>query len=164
MWNRPRARNLVARYISRHARWASYTASASVLAACLALALATSARAEQDGTNTPAPTPVSKVTPTPGSAPTPVALNNPQNPVSYGADATGTRDNTSAFQSAINAGDLDIHAGVYKILGMVTVPDARNIRCESGASLAHQTSTSSWTMFQFNGNSSGSVFNCQFRG
>lgn len=114
----------------------------------------------------PTPTPVQKATPTPtpGSGPTPVALNNPQNPVAYGADATGTNDSTSAFQNAINAGDLDVHAGVYKILGTVTVPDARNIRCESGAALANQTSSSSWTMFQFNGNTSGSFFDCQFRG
>src|SRR6266851_5770208 len=77
---------------------------------------------------------------TPGSAPTPVPLNNPQNPISYGADASGTNDSTSSFQNAINAGDLDIQAGVYKILSSVSVPDRRNIRCEAGAAIVNRTS------------------------
>jgi hypothetical protein len=111
------------------------------------------------------PTPVSTATstPKPGSIPTPVALNNPQNPVSYGADATGRNDSTSAFQSAINAGDLDIQAGTYKILGTVTVPGVRNVRCESGASLINQSS-SAFIMFELDGNTGGSFFNCHFRG
>jgi hypothetical protein len=144
MRNQSRVANLVARYVSRHARgWVSYRGRVSALIICLALALGTSARA---------------------SAPAPVALNNPQNPVSYGADASGASDSTTAFQHAINAGDLDVQAGVYKILGTVHVPDARNIRCEAGAALANQTSSSSWTMFKLDGNTSGSIFNCHFRG
>jgi hypothetical protein len=114
-------------------------------------------------TRTPTPTSTPTKAPTAG-APTPVPLSNPQNPVSYGADASGTNDSTSAFQNAINAGDLDIPTGVFKILGTVDVPDGRNIRCEAGGALVNQTTASDWTMFQFDGNTSGSVFNCQFRG
>lgn len=150
MWNQSRVGNLVARYVSRHARTCvNYRGLVSALIICPALALATY-------------DPASTATSTPG--PAAVALNNPQNPVSYGADTTGKNDSTSAFQSAINAGDLSVPAGTYKILGTVTVPDTRNIRCDSGAALVNQTSSSSWTMFEFDGNTSGSVFDCQFRG
>ena len=45
------------------------------------------------------------------SAPIPPSLNNPQNPVKYGGDPTGNLNSASAFQSAINAGDLDVPAG-----------------------------------------------------
>jgi hypothetical protein len=36
------------------------------------------------------------------------ALNNAQNPISYGADPTGANDSTAAFQNAVDAGDLYI--------------------------------------------------------
>ncbi len=115
----------------------------------------------------PTPTPTATPTPTPtplGSCPTQPSLVSPHSPVSYGADSSGTSDATSAFQSAINAGDLDIPAGTFLINGSVQVPDNRNIRCEAGAILKETSLTSNAKMFQWNGKINGSLFNCSFRG
>jgi hypothetical protein len=43
-------------------------------------------------TPTPTPSPTPTPTPTPSGQPTPPPLNNPQNPVAYGADSTGASD------------------------------------------------------------------------
>jgi hypothetical protein len=113
-----------------------------------------------DPTPTPDPTP----SPTPSPTPTPVgcthipgtstavgaacfsrsscpALSNPQNPVSYGADNTGGKDSTTAFQNAVNAGDLYIStAGTYLINGNNSVtgvipPAGRKVECAAGVTL-----------------------------
>ncbi len=91
------------------------------------------------------------------------ALNNPQNPVSYGADATGVNNSANAFQNAIKVGDLDVPAGTFRIDSAVQVPSNRNIRCEPGAALKY-TTTGDIAMFQWNGTVGGSVFNCHFQG
>ncbi len=88
---------------------------------------------------------------------------NAQNPIDYGADPTGVTNSAAAFQSAIDVGDVDVPAGVFRIDTPVSVPDNRNIRCELGSALA-MTTSGNLAMFQWNGSTGGSVFNCQFRG
>jgi hypothetical protein len=110
----------------------------------------------------PTPTPISTPTPTPSPTPTPVgcthipgtstavgaacfslsscpALNSPQDPVTYGADKTGTRDSGSAFTSALAAGDLNIsEPGTYLInssQGGIQPPAGRQIQCVAGVTL-----------------------------
>ncbi len=95
------------------------------------------------------------------SEPTSPPLSNAQNPLTYGADATGRSDSTSAFNNAAAAGDIDVPAGTFLInTGNVNLR-GRNLRCESGAIL-EQTVLARRTMFQITG--AGSVFNCDFRG
>ena len=91
------------------------------------------------------------------------SLNNPQNPIKYGGDPSGNSNSISAFQSAINAGDLDVPAGLFRLDGTVFVPSNRNIRCEAGSALEY-TTTGNIAMFEWRGSSGGSVFNCTFRG
>jgi hypothetical protein len=72
----------------------------------------------------------------PPPPPSPPALNNPQDPIIYGADPTGVNDSLPAFKSALAVGDLDIHAGTYKLLPTVgvtgyTPPSGRNVYCEN---------------------------------
>lgn len=112
----------------------------------------------------PSSTGVSTPTPTPSGQPTPPPLVNPQNPISFGADPTGASDSTSAFQSAANAGDVDVPSGTFKInTGVVSVNlGSRNMRCETGAVLTQPISVNNQRMFGVNGN--GSIFNCHFRG
>jgi hypothetical protein len=112
----------------------------------------------------PTATPTPTNTPTPSPSPTPPLLANPQNPVSYGADPTGAADSGSAFQLAINTGDLDVPAGDFRIDTTVNVPTNRNIRCEAGSDLRYTYHSSDWEMFLWIGTSGGSVFNCHFRG
>jgi hypothetical protein len=102
--------------------------------------------------------------------PTPPALVNPQNPVTLcGAGAGG--DDTACFQQAWNAGDLNVPAGTFKILGTVFqtpgTTAGKNIRCASITTTHLQGPTSdtvNFVMFNFNGTVGGSVFNCHFRG
>jgi hypothetical protein len=97
--------------------------------------------------------------------PTPPALINAQNPISYGADETGANDSTSAFQSALDAGDLDVPAGTFTILGTVYPPSSRHIQCEPGSYLQTANSqTSNLSMFNMDGTIGNSIFYCQFRG
>jgi hypothetical protein len=91
------------------------------------------------------------------------ALNNPQNPMSYGADPTGAADSAPAFQRALDAGDLDVPPGLFRIDAAVHVPNGRNIRCEPGSALEY-TTIGNLAMLNWSGTSNGSVFNCQFRG
>jgi hypothetical protein len=68
------------------------------------------------------------------------ALHNPQNPISYGADPTGAEDSTTAFQNAVNIGDVYVsQAGTYLInlpTGHGIIPPAgRNIECAPGVTL-----------------------------
>jgi Bacterial Ig domain len=108
---------------------------------------------------TPSPTltPIPSATPTPSGCAnipgttTPVgaacfpsssypALNNPQNPVAYGADKTGSNDSTAAINAALAAGDAYFStAGTYLISlssGHGIVPPAgRTIECAPGVTL-----------------------------
>jgi parallel beta-helix repeat protein len=92
-------------------------------------------------------------------------LTNPQNPVSYGADSSGTSDATSAFQAAIGHGDLHIPAGTFLINGTVAVPSNRTIVCDTGAVLKETLVTSTGSaVFQWNGTTGGHLWGCTFRG
>jgi len=93
----------------------------------------------------------------------PPPLNHPQNPVNYGADPTGNKNSAAAFQKAINAGDLDVPAGLFRINSTVYVPSNRNIRCEAGAAVKY-TTRAHFIMFAWWGTTGGSAFNCRFRG
>ena len=92
--------------------------------------------------------------------PTPRPLTNPQDPISYGADPTGKNDSSAAFRNAASAGDIDVPPGNFLINSNVIL-GARNLRCESGATLI-QTAMAQHFMLMVSG--SGSVFNCHFRG
>ena len=121
----------------------------------------------------PTPTPTSLPTPSPAPTPiggiTPPALVNPQNPLNYGADSTGTHDSTSAFQSAINAGDVHVTAGHYLILGNLYFPSNRHMQCDLNSSnqptafLQNPSQTSGY-MILMNSTTNSSIFYCGFRG
>jgi hypothetical protein len=122
---------------------------------------------------TPSPTPEPSSTPTPAATSTPAvasgcplpvpALSNAQDPVAYGADSSGAKDSSRAFSSALSAGDLDVPGGTFLINSTVSVPRGRRIKCEPGGILK-TTSTSAYTMFMFNNNNGGGVWNCEFEG
>jgi hypothetical protein len=116
-----------------------------------------------NGSSTSASTPAPAPTPPPASAPapsgcktipgtnTPVgavcfpsssypALNNPHDPVSYGADKTGGSDSTSAISAALAAGDAYFATpGTYLVSlsnGRGVIPPAgRTIECTPGVTL-----------------------------
>ncbi len=119
-------------------------------------------------TSAPSPgsTPTAAATPGGGAAACPAAvpaLSNAQNPVSYGANDTGTTNCSGAFSKALNAGDLYVPSGTFLINSTVTVPNGRRIECDPGAVLK-TTSKSGYTMFLFNNNNGGGVWNCHFAG
>jgi hypothetical protein len=63
-------------------------------------------------------------------------LINPQDPVVYGADKTGSADSTAPFQRAANRGDLFVsRAGSYLINGSVIPPAGRRVECAAGVTL-----------------------------
>jgi hypothetical protein len=92
-------------------------------------------------------------------------LVNPQNPRDYGATGNGATDDTAAFRSAISHGDLHVTAGTYLINGGVSVPNYRNIECDSGATLytTRHSSTDSGIL-QWINTGYGSVIGCNFKG
>lgn len=99
------------------------------------------------------------------------ALSNPQDPVSYGADKTGNDDSTSAFQSAVNAGDLYVsEAGTYLINlttgGHGVVPPAgRNVVCAAGVTLKTTLHTGgNDTAIIAAENSNTTICGCDFQG
>src|SRR5690348_3770576 len=83
------------------------------------------------------------------------SLNNAQNPVDYGADSGGAADSAGSFQKALDAGDIDVPAGLFRIDTTVMVPSNRNIRCESGSALEYTTSKNI-AMFNWSGSTGGS--------
>jgi polygalacturonase len=62
-------------------------------------------------------------------------LNNYVTPQAYGAKGDGMSDDTAAFQSALNAGDLLVPPATYLINGNIYVPSHRNVQCQPGATL-----------------------------
>jgi hypothetical protein len=62
-------------------------------------------------------------------------LYKASSPQIFGAKGDGVTDDTAAFQSAINAGDLEIPSANYLINGTVRVPSYRNIQCQPGTVL-----------------------------
>jgi Bacterial Ig domain len=124
----------------------------------------------------PTPTPVSTPTATPTSTPTPKAsptpigcttipgtsttvgaaclpatlfptLKNPHDPVSYGADKTGSKDSTNAINAALAAGDANFSTpGTYLVslsTGHGVVPPAgRTIECVRGVTFVEHAESS----------------------
>jgi hypothetical protein len=115
-----------------------------------------------NGVMMPSATPTPTATSTPAGQPTPPPLSNPQNPVSFGADASGSADATSAFQSAANAGDIHVPSGTFKINGQVNL-NSRSMYCGAGAVLWASTAQSQ-RMFRIYNSVNQSMFNCHFRG
>src|SRR6266446_4743354 len=62
-------------------------------------------------------------------------LNSSVTPQAYGAKGDGVTDDTAAFQSALNAGDLLVKPATYLINGNIYVPSYRNVQCQPGATL-----------------------------
>ena len=125
-----------------------------------------------DPTPTPIPTATPSSAPTPIGGITPPALVNSQNPVNYGADPTGTNDSTTAFQNALNTGDVLVPPGHFTILGHIFFPSVtRHMQCtlsngHSGTieSFLVNMSTNEYQMFDIGGTTGTSIFYCGFRG
>ena len=146
-------------------------------------------------TSTPTPTPTLSPTPTPSPSPAakgcttipgtniPVGaacfpsssyptLNNPQNPVNYGADPRGANDSTAAIENALAQGDAYFSTpGIYLVSlssGHGIVPSAgRTIACAPGVTLIERSE------FSDSGNDVGilslqngsnTVVGCDFQG
>ena len=60
---------------------------------------------------------------------------DPTSVVTFGADPTGVADSTSAFQSAINAGDITIPAGTYRVGKIVWTGASRSIKATAAATI-----------------------------
>ena len=90
---------------------------------------------------------------------------DPVNPLSYGADNTGVNSSSDAFQNAVNAGDVLIPAGTYKITTQISVPNNRNVRCADPATvtISFPQSTNGYA-FLWAGTGPGSIANCTFTG
>ena len=121
------------------------------------------------GTPTPLPTPSPARTPLGGI--TPPALVNPQNPRNYGADPTGTNDSTTAFQNALNAGDVLVPAGHFLITGHLYFPTNRHMQCtlSNGTFGTHEsflvnTAMTGYQMIDMDATTGSSIFYCGFRG
>ena len=122
---------------------------------------------------TPKPTssPKPTATPTPsiygvGGIPNPTLIAPVQNPVTYGADPAGVNDSTAAFQKAVDAGDMLIPSGTYKISGQITVPSNRNIQCAvaNKTIIKNPNSTNGNVFLIPAGTGWVSVSNCDFEG
>jgi hypothetical protein len=111
--------------------------------------------------NTAAPTSTPSFT-----APT---LVNPVNPVQYGAKCDGVTDDSSAFQAAVNAGDVKVPANTCVINKPVAITVSyRHIECAPGAVLK-QTNPYAGNMFNVFSPSGAtltgdSIVNCTFTG
>jgi hypothetical protein len=56
-------------------------------------------------------------------------------PQAFGAKGDGVTDDTAAFQSVLNAGDVLVPPATYLINGNIYVPSYRNVQCQPGANL-----------------------------
>jgi hypothetical protein len=105
--------------------------------------------------------------PAPGVGAVPLPqLIHPVSPLSYGAKGDGVTDDTAAFQAAVNADDVLIPPGTYKISGQVLVPSNRNIQCQSLTTvlLNPQTHTGGNAIFFVKGSQNWSISNCTLQG
>jgi polygalacturonase len=100
-----------------------------------------------------------------GSVPLP-QLSHSVSPLSYGAKGDGVNDDTAAFQAAVNADDVLIPPGTYKISGQVLVPSNRNIQCQRLATVLinPQTHTDGNAIFVIRGSQNWSISNCTLQG
>ena len=124
-----------------------------------------------DPTPTPIPTATPSAAPTPLGGIAPPTLVNPQNPRNYGADPTGTNDSTTAFQNALNAGDVLVPAGHFLITGHLYFPTNRHMQCtlSNGTSGTAQsflvnTAMTGYQMIDMDVTTGSSIFYCGFRG
>jgi hypothetical protein len=122
-------------------------------------------------TATPTPTHLPSPAPAPLGGITPPTLVNPQNPRNYGADPTGTNDSTTAFQNALNAGDVLVPAGHFLITGHLYFPTNRHMQCtlSNGTSGVLQsflvnTAMTGYQMIDMDVTTGSSIFYCGFRG
>jgi hypothetical protein len=98
------------------------------------------------------------------------ALNNPQNPVNYGADKTGVNDSTAAIVAALSTGDAYFSTpGTYLVSltsGHGIVPPAgRTIECAPGVTLIERSDSCAsdcGILSLQNGNNT--VVGCDFQG
>jgi hypothetical protein len=94
---------------------------------------------------------------------------NPVNPKSYGAKCDGTTDDSAAFQSAVNAGDVQIPSGTCVINKTVNITTSyRHIQCDDGATIK-QTNGYAGSIFHYYSPSGAtlsgdSIVNCTFIG
>jgi hypothetical protein len=86
------------------------------------------------------------------------------NPRAFGAAGDRVNDDTAAFQTAINAGDILIPSGTYAIYGSIKVPDNRNIQCQPGAILLNPSHTGGNEIFWWQGTENGSLVGCTLEG
>jgi hypothetical protein len=100
-----------------------------------------------------------------GAGPLP-QLSHSVSPLSYGAKGDGAADDTAAFQAAVNADDVLIPPGTYKISGQVFVPSNRNIQCQSLTTvlLNPQTHSGGNAIFVIAGSQNWSISNCTLQG
>ena len=124
-----------------------------------------------DPTPTPVPTATPSAAPTPLGGIAPPNLVNPQNPLNYGADPTGKNDSTTAFQNALNAGDVLVPAGHFLISGHLYFPTNRHMQCtlSNGTSGTDQsflvnTAMTGYQMIDMDVTTGSSIFYCGFRG
>jgi hypothetical protein len=130
---------------------------------------------------------VASPSPTGGATPGPPALSNAQifqNGLTYGGqtiDGSGNNDSYIALKAAMNAGDVDVKPGTYKLLppinGFYQPPSGRNILCENNVSAGPPTTANATVVFKvpiaaasgqsyqlFNDWSSGTLYGCEIEG
>ena len=106
---------------------------------------------------TATPTTTRSATLTPIGGIVPPALVSPQNPINYGADPTGTKDSTTAFQKALNTGDVLVPPGYFLITGRLYFPTNRHMQCalSNGTSGTYQSFVVNTAMTGYQNNRHG---------
>jgi hypothetical protein len=92
------------------------------------------------------------------------SLYNYRDPRAFGASGNGATDDSSAFQAAINAGDILVTPGTYLINGTVLVPGSRTIQCQPGAILYTSQKNGNNTAILRVQSSYNTVIGCTFEG
>jgi parallel beta-helix repeat protein len=92
------------------------------------------------------------------------AHSDTASPRAFGAAGDGITDDAAAFQAAVNAGDVEVEPGIYLINGTVSVPDGRNITCQSGAVLCTSQKDSNNTAIFRLQSSYSAIAGCTFEG
>jgi chitodextrinase len=97
-------------------------------------------------------------------------LVNPVSPLSYGAICDGVTDDGAAFQSAMNASDVLVPAGLTCVINSTVTVSVSNRHLECGAgTVLKQTNLNTQKLFYFTANNGvrltgDSVVNCSFIG
>jgi Pectate lyase superfamily protein len=86
-------------------------------------------------------------------------------PEAFGAKGDGVTDDSAAFQSALNAGDVLVSAKTYIINNTVRVPNYRTIQCQPGSLIETTLLNNNNTgIFRWSGTSFGNLIGCTLRG